>query len=354
MRLTPQPRDSRLTVRMLAAEAGVSPATVSKVMNRRPGVSAATRDRVERVLDRHRAHRRPARDRPGLIVDLVLNALDSQWSAQILTAAEEVLRGAGATTAISALHADPARTLAWLDRLHDRRCDGVVLVASEPSPRQHLLLASRGLPVVVMDPVGTVEAAVPTVTATNWAGALAATEHLVALGHRHVVHLPGPATLLCARARADGYRTALRRAGLPVPAGWPRPGGFDTASGHAQTVALLDEARRAGAPPPTALFAASDHQAMGAHTALRAHGLRVPEDVSLVGFDDLPLSRYADPPLTTVRQPVADMAALAARTLLRLIDGGTVDPPRPEVPTRLVERASTAPPRAGAAPAWGP
>lgn len=337
-------RDALLTSRMIAVEAGVSAATVSKVLNRRPGVSPATRERVEQVLSRHRDSRRPSPPPPGLIVDLVLNDLDSQWSAQVVAGACEVLQAAGATMAVSGLQAEPARTAAWLGQLRERRCDGVILVASEPTPRQHLALASRGLPVVVMDPVGAVDAGVPTIGATNRAGAIAATEHLLALGHRRIAHLAGPSHFQSSRARADGFRTAMERAGQEVPHGWLRFGAFDTAAGRAQALALLDDAARTGQPPPTAIFAASDHQALSVCTVLRERGLRVPDDVSVVGFDDLPLTGYGQPPLTTVRQPVREMAALAARTLLRLVAGETVDPPRVEVRTPLVERQSTAPP----------
>lgn len=338
-----------LTVRTIAAEAGVSVATVSKVMNSRPGVAPATRERVERVLQRHRDGRRTRDAHPALIIDLALNELDSLWSLEVVRGAEEALRPAGAALAVVALHGDAAQTAVWLDSLAHRPCHGVILVLTEPNARQHLHLASAGLPVVAMDPVGGVDAGVPTVAATNWTGAANATEHLIALGHRRIAHLAGPRHIMCSRARADGFRSAMRRAALPVPDGWVRHGAFDGESGYAAALALLDEAARAGRPLPTALFAASDHQALGALSALRAYGLSVPGDISVVGFDDLPLTPYTAPPLTTVRQPVADMAAFAAHALLRLIRGDTVDPPRTELPTPLVVRGSTAPPPAGPA-----
>lgn len=340
------PQESPITTRFLAAAAGVSAATVSKVMNGRPGVSAGTRDRVTRVLESHRASRQPPHRRPGLVVDLVLNEVDSLWSAQIIAGADQVFREAGATLALSALHGSAADTSAWLERLSARPSHGVVLTVCEPTPRQHLELASRGLPVVLLDPVGGVEVGVPTVGATNWAGATVAVEHLIALGHRRIAHLAGPRTLSSSRARAAGFLTAMTGAGLPVPGGWLRYGAFDDASGYAETLALLDRADVARQPRPTGVFAASDRQALGVCAALRSRGLHVPADVSVVGFDDMPMTRWNEPALTTVRQPVREMAALAARTVLQLIDGETVDPPRVELSTRLVERDSTArPPR---------
>ncbi|MEE4543354.1 LacI family DNA-binding transcriptional regulator [Streptomyces sp. V4-01] len=336
-----------VTTRLLAAEAGVSAATVSKVMNGRPGVSAATRDRVARVLDRHRSHRRPPHRRPGLVVDLVLNEIDSLWSAQIVAGADEVFQAAGTTMALAALHGSAAHAASWLGTLAARRCDGVVLAVCELTARQHLHLASLGVPVVLLDPSGGADVGLPVVGATNWAGAVAATEHLIALGHRAIAHLAGPGGVTAARARAAGYRTAMDRAGLAVRDGSLRYGTFDDQSGHREMLALLDEARTAGTPPPTAVFAASDRQALGACTALQSRGLAVPGDVSVVGFDDTPQSRWARPALTTVHQPVQEMAALAARTMLRVIDGESIDPPRVELATRLVVRDSAAPPPAG-------
>ncbi|MER7930781.1 MULTISPECIES: LacI family DNA-binding transcriptional regulator [unclassified Streptomyces] len=335
-----------VTARMVAEEAGVSPATVSKVMNGRPGVAPATREWVEHVLRRHHERRRP-RPRTALVVDLALNVLDSLWSLEVVRGAEEVLSPTGASMAVTALHADTDRTAAWLDRLTRRPCDGVILVMSEPSPRQRLRLVSAGVPMVIMDPAGGAGTGLHTVAAANWSGAEAATEHLLGLGHRRIAHLAGPADVPCGRARADGYRSAIRRAGLRVPGDWVIHGGFDRPSGHDGALALFDTALRSGHAAPTAVFAASDHQALGALTALRSRGLRVPQDISVIGFDDLPLAAFTDPPLTTVRQPVADMAGFAARVLLRLIDGDPVHPPRTELPTRLIIRESTAPPSSG-------
>ncbi|MEU6404323.1 substrate-binding domain-containing protein [Streptomyces sp. NPDC046985] len=334
----------KVTIGAIAAEAGVSPATVSKVLNGRSDVSAATRERVQQIMARRHYQRRGARRRGG-IVDLVLNELDSLWSIEIIRGAEEALRGAGVSMVLSAVHGSGAGTSAWLDQLAARRSDGAVLVVSDLNLRQRTRLTSLGVPFVLVDPVGTVEAGVPTIGATNWAGAVAATEHLIGLGHRRIAHLAGPRQLLCSRARADGFRAAMEGAALEVPEGAVRHGEFNDPSGHAETTALLDEAERSGRPLPTALFAASDLQAFGAYAALRGRGLRVPHDISVVGFDDVPVTRWSDPSLTTVRQPLQAMAAMAARTLLRLIDGEDVDLPRVELATQLVVRDSTAPPR---------
>jgi LacI family transcriptional regulator len=183
---------------------------------------------------------------------------------------------------------------------------------------------------------------VPTIGATNWAGGLSATEHLLSLGHRRIGFIAGPRRLLCSRARLDGYRAGLEAAGVAVADELLYQGDFYHESGFAGGSALLELA-----DPPTAIFAASDQMAFGVYEAVRRRGLRVPDDVSVVGFDDLPEDRWSSPPLTTVRQPLTEMGALAARTVLRLAQGEAIESPRVELATELVVRDSTATPSAG-------
>jgi LacI family transcriptional regulator len=196
-----------------------------------------------------------------------------------------------------------------------------------------------GVPLVVVDPAGSPALDAPTIGAANWSGGLAATEHLLSLGHRRIGLIAGPPRLLCSRARLDGYRAALEGAGLTLDEALVVPGDFHAESGFAGCEKLLDLPE-----PPTAVFAASDQMALGAIEALRRRGLRVPEDMSVVGFDDLPEVRWSAPPLTTVRQPLADMGKLAARTVLELARDERPDSPRVELGTELVVRSSTAPP----------
>jgi LacI family transcriptional regulator len=166
-----------------------------------------------------------------------------------------------------------------------------------------------------------------------------ATEHLLALGHRRIGFIEGPSRLLCSRARLDGYRAALEAAGVGVDRQLVREGDFYHESGFAGGAALLDLA-----DPPTAIFASSDQMAFGVYEAVRRRGLRVPDDVSVVGFDDLPEVRWSSPPLTTVRQPLTEMGRLAARTVLRLAEGEGVESAGVELATDLVVRESTARP----------
>ncbi|PPK94251.1 LacI family transcriptional regulator [Kineococcus xinjiangensis] len=335
-------RGRSVTITEIARAAGVSVPTVSRVVNGRGDVAAATRERVEALLREH-GYRPPPRarsTRAGLL-DLVFNDLDSPWAVEILRGVEDVAHAAGAGTVVSAVHRTSDSARQWLSNLQARGGDGVILVTSDLDPPLTEELRQLAVPVVVVDPAGVPPYDVPTVGATNWAGGLAATEHLVELGHRRIALVGGPRGLLCSRARLDGYRAGLESAGLELDPDLVREGDFYQESGYRLGAELL-----ALPQPPTAVFAASDQMALGVYEAVRRSGLRVPDDVSIVGFDDLALAAWASPPLTTVRQPLAEMGALAARTVLAMAAGETADNPRVELATSLVVRESTAPPRA--------
>lgn len=331
----------KVTITEIARKAGVSVPTVSRVVNGRSDVSPATRARVEDLLRRHGYRKRPAPApaRTAALIDLVFNDLDSPWAVEIIRGVEEVAHATGTGTVVSAIHGSQGDAREWMRNLRARASDGVILVTSALEPTLHEQLRILGVPLVVVDPTGSHTEGAPTIGAANWSGGLAATEHLLSLGHRRIGFIAGPPRLLCSRARLDGYRAALEGAGIPFDDALVVPGDFRPESGCTAATALLDLPE-----PPTALFAASDQMALGAIEALRRRELRVPEDMSVVGFDDLPEVRWSAPPLTTVRQPLADMAKLAARTVLKLARDEHPDAPRVELGTELVVRSSTAPP----------
>jgi LacI family transcriptional regulator len=323
----------------VARAAGVSVPTVSRVLNGRGDVAPGTRERVEAILREH-GYRRPAaraRTSSGLI-DLVFNDLDSPWAVEIIRGVEEAAHAAGIGTVVSAIHGESASARQWLSNLRARATDGVIFVTSDVTPPLHAELSRLGIPLAVVDPAGGPVNDVPTIGAANWAGGLAATEHLLSLGHRRIGFIAGPKRLLCSRARLDGYGAALAAAGLGADPDLVQQGDFYHESGWAGADALLRLDR-----PPTAIFAASDQMAFGVYEAVRRSGLRVPDDVSVVGFDDLPESRWTSPPLTTVRQPLTEMGLLAARTVLRLARGEEIETPRMELATELVVRDSCTP-----------
>ncbi|MQA32480.1 LacI family DNA-binding transcriptional regulator [Modestobacter roseus] len=331
-----------VTIAAIAAEAGVSVPTVSRVLNGRSDVAPHTRQRVEALLRSHGYQRRGGRapEAPKL-VDLVFSDLDSPWAVEIIRGVEGAVHAEGAGTVISAIHRRASDARVWLDNLRTRASDGAVLVTSALDPTLESELRELHVPAVVIDPAGVPALDVPTIGATNWAGGVSATEHLLGLGHRRIGYVGGTPSLSCSRARLGGYRAGLAAAGLRVDPELMDEGDFGYESGFAAASRLL-----ALPEPPTAVFAANDQMAMGVYEAVRRRGLRVPEDVSIVGFDDLPAAPWCSPPLTTVHQPLAEMGMVAARTLLRLVRGEPVESPRLELATELVVRDSTAPPPA--------
>ncbi|WP_060878451.1 LacI family DNA-binding transcriptional regulator [Streptomyces scabiei] len=330
------------TLAEIARQAGVSAPTVSKVLNGRADVAPATRTRVEELLREYGYRRRRAEASRSPLIDLVFHELESAWAMEVIRGVENIAREEGLSVVLSesAGRLTPGRT--WADQVAARRPHGLVLVLSGLDESQRALLTSRSIPFVVMDPAGDPGDDVPSIGATNWQGGLAATRHLVELGHRRIGAISGPSRMICSRARVDGYRAALETAGLPVAADLIKAGDFHHETGYRLGLELLRRPDR-----PTAVFAGNDLQALGLYEAARELGLRIPEDLSVVGFDDLPVARWVGPPLTTVRQPLMKMAEAAARLVLDL--GRQDTPPtatRVELATTLVVRSSTTAPPA--------
>jgi LacI family transcriptional regulator len=333
-------RGSRPTLAEIAAAAGVSLPTVSKVVNGRADVAAATRARIELLLgERNYRHPGIRRGRQAGLIDIVFAGLDSPWAVEILRGVEDWCSAHGMAVAVSSVRHGSARPASWTSALASHDTDGVLLVTSELTTGQLRQLQDEDIPLVVIDPVNLPEPDLPGVGATNWAGGLAATDHLIACGHTRIAAIGGPVTHLCSRARVDGYRAALDRAGLTYEPQLVEHGDFDYESGFQRAGTLLHRA-----DPPTAIFAGSDEQALGVYEAARQRGLKIPHDLSVVGFDDLPMSRWSSPPLTTVRQPLAEMGRVAAEMLVTLIEGLPLPSKSLELATELVVRGSTAPP----------
>lgn len=322
----------------IADLAGVSAPTVSKVIHGRPGVSAETRQRVEELIREH-GYQRSERVESMPIVEVVLQALDSLWALEIIRGVEQVVRPHGLTAAVTALEGALVPADSWAQEVFARRPAGVIAVSVRLTARQRAQLASRNIPIVALDPSGEPVHRTPSVGATNWNGGLVAARHLLELGHRRIAMVNGPEEFLCCRARLDGYRAGLDEAGVPADPTLVRAGPLYVEGGREQARELLRLPE-----PPTAVFAANDLQALGVYEAAREAGLRVPEDVSVVGFDDLAFTEWSDPPLTTVRQPLMRMGATAAELVVELAAGRDLEHDRIELATTLVVRRSTAPP----------
>ncbi len=331
---------TRVTIAQIAQESGLSTATISKVLNGKPDVAASTRKLVEELLFSS-GYRKPGRGDAPALIDVVFNDFDSPWAIEIVRGAAAAAQAEGLTVALTALSEGDERRV-WFDHITSRGTRGIILLLSQLTERQRGDLRARGLPFVVIDPTAEPGPEVSSVGATNWSGGLAATKHLIDLGHRRVGTIAGPLELLCSRARLDGYRGALERAGLLLDEQLVRPGDFRVKAGYEQARALFDLEDR-----PTAIFAGSDLSALGVLRAAREAGLRVPEDLSVVGFDDIPLAEWSTPSLTTVRQPLTEMAAVAVRILLESAERGESPMRRVELATDLVVRESTAPPGGG-------
>jgi len=340
----PDPVDSPpASIASIAAEAGVSVPTVSKVLNGRPDVSADTRARVERVIEQRRYRRRRSRgsSRPALI-DLVFHEMHSAWATEIIRGVEQAAAGERAAVVLSELGGEHRPHREWFDDLLTRRPIGVILVLAGLDEQQRGVLTTRSIPFVVVDTAGEPPPGVPTVGSANWSGGLAATRHLVGLGHRRIAVISGPTAIMCSRARVDGYRSALEEASLPVEANLVRYGDFYVHGGYHHGLDLLSRPNR-----PTAIFAGSDFQALGVMRAARELGLSIPDDLSIVGFDDLAVTEWIGPPLTTVRQPLREMATTAAEMVFTLARGERPRNERIDLATELIVRESTAPPPRG-------
>ncbi len=328
----------QVTIAQIAEAAGVSPSTVSKVLNGKADVSEATRQRVQSlVLDRRYERRTSPRGGTPPLVDLVFAELESPWAMEIVRGAVTAASEVGLTVSLTSL-SDGMEQRSWLDHISARGTRGIILLLARLSPRDHAELRARGLPFAVVDPRGEPDPSVTTVGATNWSGGFTATRHLIELGHRRVGVISGPSDLLCSRARMDGYRSAMEAAGLSLDPALMQWGDFHVDGGFNEAMAML-----ALPEPPTAIFAGSDIQALGVLEAARVQHVRVPNQLSLIGFDDLPLSRWTSPPLTTVRQPLAEMAATAVRLVLAQGSGEATEGRSIELATSLVTRETTAP-----------
>jgi LacI family xylobiose transport system transcriptional regulator len=331
-------RRGEMTVATIARLAGVSAPTVSKVLNGRSGVALATRRRVEALLREH-GYQRPEAIGPAPSLEVVFYALESHMAIEIMRGVEQVAREHELAVGFTEVQGRSAAGRTWTEQVLARRPAGVIAVYSELTPQQQAQLAASAIPLVALDPTGEPLHSTPSVGATNWTGGLAATRHLLDLGHRRIAVVSGPAKFLCARARLDGYRAAMDAAGVSVDASLVRTGRFQFDDGLSEGRELLRLAE-----PPTAVFCGNDLQALGVYEAAREVGVRIPDDLSVVGFDDVEYARWCGPPLTTVRQPLVEMGVAAANLVLTLAAGPQPAQVRVELTTTLIVRQSTAAP----------
>ncbi|WP_172191433.1 LacI family DNA-binding transcriptional regulator [Actinomyces faecalis] len=332
--------DKRVTIAQIAQRAGVSSPTVSKVLNGRPGVSDATRQQIETIIAELGYEQRSApRQSNSHLVDFVISGLDTQWAAELVSGAQTEATRRGKDLVVTATHGAPVGGAHWIDHLVQRGTSGVVVVVSELLEVTQRKMHQLKVPVALINPTGTQYPSIPTVAATDWAGSRDATEHLISLGHQRIAFITGSLDLLSHRDRLDAYRSVLSRHQITYDPDLVLTGNSLFEGGRRLASELLNRA-----PRPTAILNGSDEQAYGVYRAVKEAGLRVPADVSVIGFDDVDLCQWVDPPMTTVHQPLREMAQEATRMVIDLSE----DPHAPrlgmELPTHLVVRGSTAPP----------
>jgi LacI family transcriptional regulator, xylobiose transport system transcriptional regulator len=323
----------------IARLAGVSAPTVSKVINGRSEVGARTRALVQQVLHEHGYQHRKRAAKGSALIELMFHELAGVYPVEIINGVGRVADEHNLAVVVSESQGKQTPRRGWIEGVLARRPTGVIPVFSDLSAEQRNRLIAGQIPCVVLDPTGVPDDGVPSVGATNWHGGLSATRHLLELGHRRIAIITGPSHALCSRARLDGYRAALDAAGIPIDAALVRDGKFELEGGRANAADLL-----ALPDPPTAIFALNDGMAIGVYHAASQAGVRIPQDLSVVGFDDYSLDAWLVPPLTTVRQPLSDMGAAAARMVLELARGDELRSRRCELATELIVRSSTAPP----------
>lgn len=336
-------RVSRPTLTSVAREAGVSKSTVSKVLNRRPNISPETRARVEEVIERlgYVPSTGPRLGSELRQVNIVFDTLVNVHSLQVLDSVVAAAAEAGIDVVVNVLnhgHREENTPLGagWVKDLAAKGSVGVIVVTSELTPQQRRRFRQAGLGVVVIDPLNPLDDDTVSVGSTNFAGGVQATRHLLGLGHRRIAFAGGPPNSSASRERLQAYRSTLEAAGVEPDPRLILEGGFQFESGMHMTNALLDVPE-----PPTAIFAACDTSALGALEAARERGIRVPDELSIIGFDDTYAAAMSAPPLTTIRQPLSDIGRVALRTLLQLTRGERPDSRHIQLATRLVVREST-------------
>lgn len=328
-----------LRIREVADYAGVSPATVSRVLNNYPYIRDEVRSSVldaikqlgyepNRVAQRLRATN-------SLLIGIVVTDITNPFFNTILASVEDVFFKKGFSVLMSNTTGDPQKELAYLSILENEDVGGLIIAPTSENVGEVAQLADAGLPIVVIDRRVT-SGNVDMVLSDNVAGARSAIEHLIDLGHQRIGHIGGPLHLTSGRERYQGYREAMQDAGLVVDLEWVRFGDHKHESGYKYALELL-----AVDPPLTALFIENNMMTLGALNAIHERHRRIPEDIAVVGFDDVPWSKSLNPPLTVVAQPMLEIGYRAASLLLERIEAPDL-PSRVEVlPTNLIVRASS-------------
>lgn len=325
------------TLSDVAIEAGVSPTAVSRYLNNRIALPQETRDRIDLAIAK-------LKYRPNLLakrlstgrteaIGLVTPEIANPFFAELAAAVEADAQLHGYAVYMSSTQGDRLREIDAIQRLQDQHVDGLIMMTNEPDDgtlaellglQQNVVLLDEDIPGVSL----------PRIFVENEQGGYLATRHLIDAGHRDIAIVSGPQNLMSVRERMAGFERAMAESGLPVRPDWVLLGAYSRDHGWASATVLLGSDDR-----PTAVLACSDYIAVGILSMARQLGVQVPRDVSLVGFDDTPFAELVDPPLTTIRQPIAEMGRAAFGQLLALMNNTAVVP-QTRLPVQLIIRQS--------------
>lgn len=323
----------------IARRANVSTATVSRTINQSGPVKAATARKVWRVVSElnyyPNSHARALVSGRSRLLGLIVSDITNPFFSELIRSFHATAAQQQYDLLITSTDYQTTRMTATLRRMLERKVDGVALMTSEMDMALIRELARRGVPIVFMD-VGQMGPRMSHVLIDYGNGVIQAVDHVVDLGHKHIAFISGPLDLHSARTRRQAFLDGIRRRGLVPDKKLMREGTHTAEGGYREMAALLRLAKR-----PTAVVASNDWTAIGALHAIHAAGLRVPDDISVVGFDDIPLVSYTTPALTTVRMSASDVGGTAVDALFRLINGERHEGDVYQIPTRLIVREST-------------
>lgn len=325
-----------MNIKEVARRARVSTATVSRTINGSDKVTPETKERVQRAIEELKFYpntwARALGSGRSRLYGLIISDITNPFFPELVKSFEDVAVQHGQEVLVANTNYDPARMEVCVSRMLQRKVDGVAIMTSEMDERLITEFESRGIPLVFLD-TGNVRELASNIVVDYAAGVRAATEHLLALGHTEIAFIAGPSTLRSARIRRDAFETEMERVGLD--ASLIEEGNHQVNSGHDAMARLLARKRR-----PTAVLASNDMTAIGALGAIHEKGLRVPEEISIAGFDDISLSAFTQPALTTVKLSREEIARLAFRALYNIRQEGGMGRELTVKPT-LVVRGST-------------
>ncbi len=328
------------TIKVIAQEAGVSKATVSLALNDKPGVAPHIRQRILEIAKR--LNYQPNASARGLALQktqtlgVIVPDISGPFYAELVRGVGEESRAHDYYLTLCTTIGRPSRERMYFQLLGEQRVDGIIVVSPRNDEALICQIHAEGFPLVVVDRDIQASDKIVEVIVDNFHGALAGVEHLIGLGHRRIGFINGPPEIQATQDRLRGYQLALREHRITPEDRWICVGDFRKEGGYRCMQELLSIK-----PPLEAIFAANDLMAIGAIKAIREAGKRVPDDIAIVGFDDIPLAAHFDPSLTTVRQPVARMGAVACRLLLQEINGEEILECKAILQTELIVRASS-------------